>query len=461
MARPASRVNRAAMPADSIAAVFSLEHTVSRYLEFECVLARVQAELGLIPQQDAVDICDCLRDASVDYAALRAATEKSGYPIAPLIRQLTSQCGAAGRSLHWGATTQDLLITVRAQQVNASLRLMVPQLARLGEQVASLASMYRASPMPSRCFGGHAGITTFGLRCSTWLSSLARTANRLNDLLQRPMEGELFGASGTLMAMGDAGLQVQLRVLGRLGLQARYASASSARDACLDVALYLVLTASVLAKIAQDVAELSSTEIGELAEPETGGRDTSSTLPHKANPILSWLVMNGAEQVQAQVSLVLRSSRQNLDRSGQGMVEHAALPAAFIQMEMCLRTTRQLLEGLRVDTKRMRSNCDLTEGLALSERIQMALAPHVGRLAAHDLLHAICRQVRDCGESFAERLMKHDEVRAHLSENTLRDLLDPSCSIGLAPEIVDRTVAQASDDFARLAQRTGAYDETQ
>jgi 3-carboxy-cis,cis-muconate cycloisomerase len=447
--------------AHAIRDAFSLSASIARYRAFESMLAEAQAEVGIIPREAAAGIARCLAGATVDEPALQRAVEGTGYPIAPLVRQLTDQCGEHGAWLHWGATTQDLMITVRAQQIDFALHLVGQHLASLIERVSELSGEHRHTLMPARSFGSHAGVTTFGVHCVTWLTSLMRHAERLVDLLRRPVAGELFGAVGTLSSMGAGGLEVQRRVMSRLGLPVALASTSSARDASAETVLYLALLTATLGKIAQDVAQSSSTEVGEVAEPPTGGRDASSALPHKSNPILSWHVMNAADGLQSLAGLSLRAMRQDQHRGGIGMLEHEIVPQAFGKAEQCLEVTGTLLAGLRVFPERMRKNCDMTQGLALSESVQMALAPRIGRLVAHDLVHQACLQAAAAGQPLSLVLGQTPEVRAHLDQATLTALLSPQGQLGATEQIVERCLDAARSAVAalNLALRAGPGDK--
>ena len=199
--------------------LFTPSAWVEQCCEVEAALALVQAELGVIPAEAGPAIAQHLRDAVVDHDALERAAVQTGFPIAPLIRQLTPQCGPHGAWLHWGATTQDVLITVRARQINMGLKLVGHHLAAVLASVSKLVDSHRHTVMPARCFGGHAGVTTFGLHCATWLASLTRHADRLGELTRRPVEGELFGATGTLASMGTQGLLIQQLLMSRLRLK--------------------------------------------------------------------------------------------------------------------------------------------------------------------------------------------------------------------------------------------------
>lgn len=433
-----------------IANLFAPSGWARQCCQVEAALALVQAEIGVIPADAGPGIAQHLHDAVIDHDALAKAAERTGFAIAPLIRQLTPQCGPFGGWLHWGATTQDILVTVRALQINESLKLLGQRLARIVSAVAKLADEHRHTVMPARAFGGHGGVTTFGLHCATWLSSLVRDADRLVELTCRPVAGELFGATGTMASLGSQGLLVQQRMMARLGLPAPLASASGARDAAVEVVLYLALLAGTLGKAAQDISQLTWTEIGEAAEPAMGGRDTSSALPHKANPILSWRVKNAADTLQAHAATALRCLRQDQMRSGVGMLEQEVVAQAFTVAEECLDVSETLLSGLEVRQDRMRENCEITQGLSMSESVQIALAAHTGRLAAHDLVHDACKQAVQLRQPLATVLAGMPQVRVHLDESALRKLLSPEGEVGAASAIVDRCLAAAHERLDAL-----------
>jgi len=425
--------------------LFSARATVAFFVEYEKALAQAQAERGLIPAWAAERIGRCASAAAIDLESLARDSGPVGFPVAPFVRQLARACGDAGEYLHWGSTTQDLLLSARARQINTALPRLERLLAAVVQRLAALAARHRDTPMAGRGFGGHALPITFGLKVSHWLVPLLRHAERMRALLARPIDGELAGAMGTLASMGDAALAVQRDVLGRLGLPVPLASASSARDAVAEVVQFLALLTASLAKIAQDVAHLAWTEIGELAEPAAGSADMSSTLPHKANPILSWQIMTAATLVQRNADAMLGAVRQEQERSGHGFVEGRIVPEAFVESHACLEKTLALLDGLRVDTRRMRRNLDATGGMIAAEAVQMALAPALGRLRAHDLVHGACAESAAQGRTLLDTLAQVPEIRDVLPRDTLQQLLDPCRYLGASGAIVDRVLQQARE----------------
>ena len=216
-----------------------------------------------------------------------------------------------------------------------------------------------------------------------------------------------------------------------------------ARDSVAEAVCFLALVTTTLGKIAHDIAALSATEIAELAEPASGGKDTSSTLPQKRNPVYSGRVVATAQMVASHVALVLEASRHDHERGPQGFVEERVVPDAFVQTGRALATTLHVLSGLTVDAGRMRANLDATRGLVMAEAATMALAPHLGRLAAKDLVHAACEEAAASDRSLASVIGDDVTVGEHLGAADIERIMDPANYLGGADDEVDEIVALA------------------
>lgn len=182
------------MDQSPVAALFSERNALELYVRIEIALARAEAGLGLIPAEAANGIAARARVEALDLAYLGAQTERTGYPIAPLIRQLTSLCGEDGQYVHWGATTQDILNTALAIQINSALEHFAGALGAIIRRLAALAREHRTTPMVARTFGGHALPITFGFKVAVWLSGLLRLHESLASLRSRPCPANLPGS---------------------------------------------------------------------------------------------------------------------------------------------------------------------------------------------------------------------------------------------------------------------------
>src|SRR3954453_18890071 len=198
--------------------LFSEESLVAAWLEFERALADAQAELGVIPHDAAREIAFAAVPEHVDLAALREQTLVVGYPILPLLDQIVQRSPGAGRHLHRGAPTQDVMDTGLALVGSPALERIDINVRPLGDALASLADQHRRTVMPGRTHAQPAVPITFGGKVAVWLSELSRHVERLRSAHARLAVVQLFGAAGTAAALGPRSRDVRHAVAERLGL---------------------------------------------------------------------------------------------------------------------------------------------------------------------------------------------------------------------------------------------------
>src|SRR6516225_12471951 len=247
--------------------VFSDYALISRCVEVEIALARAQARCGVIPEEAAGQIATKCNATSLDFDLLRQETDIVGYPILPLVHQLVKQCGDAGRYIHWGATTQDIMDTAVVLQVREGLAIIEDEIDELRGILARLARRYRDTPMAGRTHLQQALPITFGYKVAIWLAIFDRHAERLDQLKPRVLVGEFAGAAGTLASLGEKGLEVQKAFCEELGLGVPASTWHVARDGLAETINLLGLITGSLGKIALDIMIMASTEFAELYEP--------------------------------------------------------------------------------------------------------------------------------------------------------------------------------------------------
>lgn len=424
-------------------AVFDDEALVGRYLEVESALARAQSRCGIVPKIAADGIDAAARIIKVDWGRLRRETEIVGYPILPLVHQLAEAAGDAGRYVHWGATTQDIMDTATVLQIRAALFIIARDLQAIRDVLAELAAKHRDTPMPGRTHLQQALPVTFGYKAAIWLSSVDRHLERIEQAEPRILVGEFSGAAGTLASLGEAGLEAQKLFCEELGLRQPTITWHVARDGIAEVVSLLGIIAATLGKVATDVMMMSSTEFGEVSEPFVSGRGASSTMPQKRNPISSELMLAAAKAVRQHVAAVLDSMIQDFERAtGPWHLEWASIPESFMLTASSLANAKFMLKGLVVHTQRMRDNLDLTHGLVVAESVMMAVAPRLGRQHAHDLVYEACRTAIETKRSLADVLMGLPEiVHALGSKEAIHRHCDPASYPGLSGQMVDRVLS--------------------
>ncbi|HJU15426.1 MAG TPA: adenylosuccinate lyase family protein [Stellaceae bacterium] len=429
--------------------VFGDSAFLARCVEVEAALARAEARVGMIPSDAAAAISRVAAGLAegtlaLDLARLKRETETVGYPILPLVRQMAALSGEAGRWVHWGATTQDIMDTALVLQIRAGLALLDADLATVRGHLADLARRYRATPMAGRTHLQHALPITFGYKAAVWLSALDRHAERLRELRPRVLLAEFGGAAGTLASLdgnGPGGLAVRAELARELELADPPITWHACRDGVAETVQVLALLGGSLGKIAFDVMLMSATEFGEAAEPFASGRGSSSTMPQKRNPISCELILAAAKALRQTAGLMLDSLIGDFERAtGPWHVEWLAVPEAFGYAAGALKEARFLAGGLIVDPDRMARNLAMTHGLIVAEAVMMGLAPHTGRNEAHDLVYDACRNAIESNRPLLDILLETPAVAGPLGAERLKALVDPANYLGAAPAMVDEVL---------------------
>jgi len=423
-------------------AVFNDRALVQRYIDVEIALARAEARCGVIPAAAADTIARNATLERIDFDHLRAETDIVGYPILPLVHQLVTMCGDAGRYLHWGATTQDIMDSASVLQLRAALDLVDADLVALRATLAELAHRHRNTAMAGRTHLQQALPVTFGYKVAVWLAMFDRHQQRLAQMRERVLVVAFAGAAGTLASLGDKGFEVQQALADELKLALPATTWHVARDGFAETVNLLALITASLGKIALDIMIMASTEFGELYEPFVKGRGASSTMPQKRNPISSELMLAAAKAVRQHAGLMLDAAVQDFERAtGPWHAEWIAIPESFILSAGALKQAKFALGGLVVDAERMRHNLGLSRGLIVAEAVMMGLAPALGRQQAHDIVYDACRTVNEHGGTLAEALAALPAVTQLFDRAAIDRLTDPANYLGLAPQMVDRALA--------------------
>jgi len=430
---------------DAMRAVWSDENRTRHYLAIEAALARVQARLGIIPEDAATEIVAACDIAKIDMAKLRAQTERIGYPVLGVVSQINALCrDKLGEYCHWGATTQDITDTATVLQIREALALVEQDLAALSAALASLAARHRDTPMAGRSNLQQAVPLTFGYKMAGLLSAIERHRERLVQMRPRVLVGEFAGAVGTLASIETGAMETQAGLMQELGLGQPVIAWHTIRDNIAEVGAFLGLLGGTLGKLSMDVKLMMQTEVGEVYEPFAHGRGSSSTMPQKRNPISSCYIHAAISVVRQYAAALMDAMVADHERStGPWEIEWIVLPEAFCLTAGALQQARFVLEGLEVDAARMRANLDMTNGLVVSEAVMMGLGRHIGREYAHDLVYDICREALRLNRPLLDLLYENPEITNHVTRAQLAVWCDPARYLGQAGVMVDRVLAVA------------------
>ena len=423
--------------------VWSDENRTAKYLDIERALAKVQGELGLIPQEAADEIVKNCNLQQIDWTQLKARTEQIGYPIIAVVNQINAACrDKLGEYCHWGATTQDITDTAAVLQIREGLALVEEDLKDISAALAKLALEHRNTPVIGRSNLQQATPITFGYKMASILAGIERHRERLEQLKPRVLVGEFGGASGTLSSLQKGAMQTQAGLMKELGLGQPLISWHTVRDNFAEVGAFLAIVGGSLGKIAMDVKLMMQTEVAEVFEPYAPGRGSSSTMPQKRNPISCLYIHANISVVRQLAASLMDAMVADHERStGPWEIEWVAMPEIFCLMSGALKQTKFILSGLEVDVEQMRRNIDMTHGLVMSEAVMMGLGPFIGREYAHDLVYDICREALKQKRPLIELLAAHPEINKHVTREQLASFCDPKNNLGQAGVMVDRVLA--------------------
>jgi 3-carboxy-cis,cis-muconate cycloisomerase len=440
-----SAIFRTLFGTHEIRKIFDDRAYVNRCVDAETALARAQSKCKVIPPHIGDLITSKANELELDYEKLRKETEIVGYPIFPLIQQLSAACGdEAGRYVHWGATTQDIMDLASMLQMKEGLDIVERTLRSIIKNLENLSRKHRDTPMAGRTHLQHALPITFGHKCAVWLSGFQRHLERLEQLKPRALMVQFGGAAGSLASLGagDDGIRVRKEMATDLGLSDPPITWHVARDGVAEITNYLALVGGSLGKIALDIIIMSSNELSEVSEPFVPHRGASSTMPQKRNPISSEVILAASKILRSNASLVLDGMVSDFERaSGPWHLEWVAVPESFVIAVGALNQADFALAGLVVNPKQMLKNLYSTRGLIVAEACMMGLAPHLGRGKAHDAVYEACKESIENDTSLLEALRTRKEITDKISDEQLISLCDAKNYLGSCGLMVDEVLA--------------------
>src|SRR3954454_12985912 len=462
--RPSSSPYEAAVAADGglfdgvlargrVKAEISDRAWLAAMLDAEAALARAQARAGLISDADAAAIADAATDPDrFDPGAIGAEAAKTGNPVVPLVKALTDAVdGDAAGQVHRGATSQDILDSAAMLVSFRALGPLLDDLDAAAAAAAGLADEHRATVMAGRTLMQQALPIAFGLKAAEWLAGLDEAAARLREVRSSRPAAELGGAAGTLASLGDAGPEVLAAYAEELGLDEPVIAWHTIRTRPAELAGALGVAAGVIAKTGRDVVLMAQTEVGEVREG-VPGRGGSSTLPHKRHPVAAISAVACAMRPPALVASLLSAMAHEHERAaGPWHAEWRPFCELLEAVGSAAAWLRDCLEHLEVDAARMRANLELTHGALLAERVTTALAPALGRHAAHELVQAAAQEAFASDRPLGEVLAANDDVTAHLDRDDLGRLLDPAEYLRAGDELISRALRARAERGANPA----------
>lgn len=424
---------------DVVAQQLSDEQFLAYMLDFEVALARVQAQMDMIPAQTLKRMLDVASEFEADFPAMYKEMEQSSVPTIAFIKQLRQAVGREyGSYVHWGATTQDVMDTALVLQLRPIITEIEMQLNDTMQNLVRLAEEHRNTIMAGRTHSQQALPITFGFKLAHWLSPLIRHKQRLTELKPRLLVLQFGGAVGTLASLGENGLVVAKQLATELDLNMPATSWHTQRDNLAEFANWLSLVTGSLAKMAQDIILMAQSEIGEVLESDDPSRGGSSTMPQKRNPIISEIIIACARQNATLLASAHQTMIQEHERAtGNWQLEWQTLPQMLHLTMTALNKSLFLSQHLVVNSEQMQANVTASNGLMLAEAIELALAPHIGRNEAKDIIKTCVSMVIKDKRHLVDVVRERADV--DLDWNLLRSEAN---YLGCAHEFMNRVLDQ-------------------
>ncbi len=361
------------------------------------------------------------------------------HDLAAFVDVLASSAGEAGRWIHFGLTSSDVLDTALALQLRAAGEVIVAGARTLTQALAERAREHVGTLTVGRTHGVHAEPMSFGIKLAGFAFEADRNVARLQRAFAQVAVGAVSGAVGTYAATSP---EFEARVLARLGLEREDVSTQVVpRDRHAELLSAIALAGAGLERFATEVRHLQRTEVRELQEPFRAGQKGSSAMPHKRNPIKSEQIAGLARVLRGNAQAALENVALWHERDiSHSSVERVILPDSTILLDYLQHRTIALVRGMTVDAERMRANLELTHGALFSQRVLLALVEAGSpRDEAYRVVQQLAQRAWDEGIALRELLAADERAR----DLDLDAIFDYSHYVRYADEIVARLDAIA------------------
>ena len=425
-------------------AIWSEQNRLEKQVDVEVALAKAEGELGVIPTDVADEIVKKADASKLSLQQIADEATKAKHSLMSTINALQKQVGEAGQFIHYGATTQDIVDTATVLQLKQSFAIVERDTKLIAIELKRLAKQYQYLPMVGRTHGMQALPTTFGFKLAVWLDEFVRHLQRLTEIKQRVLVGNISGAVCTYASMGNFGPMIEARALSSLGLNTPNIGWQSARDRFSEYGSVIALISGTLGKIGNEFYNLMRTEINEVEEPFSEGKIGSTTMPHKRNPAALEGLASLTAPLLKSVALIHESMKVEHERDAMSWrAEWIALPEINLYISAQLQTALTIFKGLKVNSDRMLANLLMQNGLLLSEKVMFEIGKRLGKQTAHHLVYNCAMQAFEQNRAFKDVLLDDPLLNKEFSVAELDSWLEPMNYLGTAPEKVQQVINYA------------------
>jgi adenylosuccinate lyase len=399
--------------------LWSEEAKFQSWLEVEIAATAANVELGRVPAEALATIRE---KARFEVARILEIEAEVRHDVIAFLTNVNEHVGDAGRYIHVGMTSSDVLDTGLALQLKASVALLRTELDVLADALRQLARDHKATVMIGRSHAIHGEPITFGFKVAGWLAETERNRERLQRLERVVAVGQISGAMGTY---ANTDPQVEAITCRLLGLVPDTASTQViGRDRHAEYVQTLALVGTSLERFSTEIRNLQRTDVLEVEENFAKGQKGSSAMPHKRNPIRSERISGLARVLRSYTVAALENCALWHERDiSHSSVERMMLPDCSVTLHFMLREMSEVVKGLGVYPENMARNMNVYGGVVFSQRVLLALVE--SGLAREEAYRIVQRHAHTAwnseGGDFRANLEADADVTSRLSSELLAD----------------------------------------
>lgn len=398
-------------------------YKLKTWLQVEIAVCEAQAELGYIPAE-AVETIKA--KATFDPQRVLEIEKEVKHDVIAFLTNVNEYVGEAGRYIHLGMTSSDMLDTALALQLVSSMDVILREVEHLIQAIRFQAQQHRDTVMIGRSHGIHAEPITFGFKLAGWLAEMLRHRDRLCSVHQRIAVGKISGAVGTYANIDP---RIESLTCQKLGLEPDTASTQViSRDRHAEYMQALALLAASIERFAVEIRNLQRTDVLEVEEFFSKGQKGSSAMPHKRNPIRSERLTGMARIIRGYAMSALENVALWHERDiSHSSVERMMFPDCCTLTHFMLVETTDLVRNLLVYPENMQRNMNLYGGVVFSQRVLLKLVEKgLTREAAYAIVQSCAHEAWNKPEGNFQQLIRQDDrVKSVLSADEIADCFDP------------------------------------
>jgi adenylosuccinate lyase len=442
-----TEIYKADYAAPEMREIFDERSMIETWLFLEGTLAEVQGELGIIPLEVAKEIKAKASLKHVRFERIIEIYRKTKHPPVATVRALAEVCeDGAGEYVHYGFCSPELTETALAYSLKKVMDVFERDLAAIRSHLNRFADLHRHTLMADRSHGQQALPTTFGFIAAIWSDAVSKQIDRFQEARKRILMGTLKGVMGNhashYMLAGEKCLELEERVLERLGLHSNRISFIRHLERWMEFLNLLSLLAATFEKICDDLYFLQRSEIGEAEEYfDTESQIGSSTMPQKRNPVLCEAILGWCRKIRSNAAAFSSAHMRESHDSMGFITEDLIIPETCILTGAMLNAAKSLLENLVVKKDVMRRNLESSRGMIMAEALMFGLSRKTGKKqTAHAIVHQAAMEAFEKGMPFDKYILEYPPIRDHLTREEIQEYLKPENYLGLSDMCIDRVI---------------------